>query len=69
MVEKISSAAGQYIIFSTSYGRTIGWNGTSTPTSGQTMIPVLKGDTITVIYTLGGTTQFFRFIYTEGQNS
>lgn len=34
----------------------------------QSYIPVSKGDTLSVTYSLGGATTIFRFVYAEGEN-
>lgn len=66
---KTSSAAGQYVnISSNGYGVQV-----YAPSTNQTIkvtLPVLKGQTFNVQYSLAGTsTSYFRFIYAEGETN
>lgn len=68
-IRKGSTATLQYV-YMLNENTTISTN-VQTPANGSfldTTIAVKKGDTVNVQYTLGGTTQFFRFIYAEGEN-
>lgn len=65
-VSKAATASGQYINF---VNNTNGANVNSIATGAMNcrlLMPVSKGDVITVNYTLAGTTDVFRFIYANG---
>ena len=71
-IAKNSTASGQYVLIGhqTDDGST-GINGVRLLSSAKdqslaTMLPCKKGDKIVVVYTAGGNTDWFRFIYAEG---
>lgn len=66
MFDKGATAVGQYGVLNS--GRI--WDGENAVTSTSTVtlhIPVIKGDSVKVSYTVAGTLNHFRFIYTEGE--
>jgi hypothetical protein len=65
-VFKASTASGQYFVFNNqSANFAVNWQGTG---GGCYLIcPVKRGDIITTDYTLGGATNYFRFIYTQAE--
>lgn len=71
-IAKNSTASGQYVLIGhqTDDGST-GINGVRLLSSARdqslaTMLPCKKGDKIVVVYTAGGNTDWFRFVYAEG---
>ena len=63
---KASTASGQWFNLYSQNNMSVSYNAQS---SGQTMkayLPIKKGDTFTLAYNLGGTTESFMFIYAQG---
>lgn len=66
-VRKQSNAVGQYLLMRTSNISILGENTTSG--NGVAMVmPVRKNDTVTIEYSLGGTTRIYRFVPAVGEN-
>ena len=71
-IAKNSTASGQYVLIAHQSDDGTGINGVRlwSSANGQslaTMLPCKKGDKIVVVYTAGGNTDWFRFIYAEGE--
>ena len=67
---KNSSAAGQYAILTSGTDGIPGEVGDGTATTGygiHIIRPVRKGVSVIVKYTLAGATNYFRFVYAEGE--
>lgn len=65
-INKASSAAGQNVVMAQSTVYQVSQTQSVSGADTHLMCPVAKGDVITITYTLGGTTNAFRFIYANG---
>lgn len=73
-IEKSSSANNQYVDCivkdsNNTYKFTVSIYYDSAGTTQRILVPVLKNDKLTVSYTAGRATNYFRFIYAEGENN
>ena len=69
-VAKLASASGQFLSMF-GKGNLFAVQTTSTASNNKlgNLVPVLKGDTITITYNAGGSVEIFRFIYAKGAES
>ena len=68
VVSKTSTASGQYMnMINTTNNISIETNATASGNWTRCYLPVKKGDNITIAYSVAGTTNYFRFIYAEGE--
>lgn len=71
-IRKISSGAGQFLWLQNASAGNLAGPSTKSATNNEYLsafVPAKKGQKATMEYTLGGATQFFRFIYAEGSES
>ena len=69
-VSKLSSSSGQFLsIFAKNNLFVIQTTSTASNNKLGTLVPVLKGETITITYNAGGNVEIFRFIYAKGSES
>ena len=68
VVSKTSTDSGQYMnMLNTTNNISIETNATTSGNWTRCYLPVKKGDKITISYSVAGTTNYFRFIYAEGE--
>lgn len=67
MIRKITNGTNQYCSFDVNHIYAITYQPNVSSAVVALICPVKKGETVKLLYTAGGATEYFRFIYAEGE--